>query len=125
MNAVDMARKAYSPTSAVLQSPRTAEYAVFARVTRMLSSASGTEKGGFSELAYALHENRVLWTRLAADVAEEENGLPEMLKARIFYLAKFTAQQTSKVLDGSGSPDVLVEINTAIMRGLNQQEPAR
>ena len=56
----------------------------------------------------------------AADVADRANGLPQDLRARIFYLAEFTDQHSSKVLSGKGKADVLVEINAAIMRGLRE-----
>ena len=71
-----------------------------------------------------LHENRRLWVLFAGDVASKDNLLPDTLRAQLFYLAEFTLQHTSKVLDGTASVDVLIEINTAVMRGLRQQEIA-
>jgi flagellar protein FlaF len=59
-----------------------------------------------------------LWTTLAADVAESDNGLPGPLRAQLFYLYEFAADHSRKILAGSGSVDVLVDINTAVMRGL-------
>ena len=78
-------------------------------------------RAGFNGLATAIHDNRRLWTLLAGDVADEGNTLPQGLRAQIFYLAEFTLHHSPKVLDGSASADVLVEINTAVMRGLRQQ----
>ncbi len=57
---------------------------------------------------------------MAADVADNLNSLPAPLRAQIFYLAEFTEQHSTKVLNGKADSDVLVEINTAILRGLNQ-----
>lgn len=77
---------------------------------------------GFSELAAALHENRRLWILLATSVADSENELPQSLRAQLFYLAEFTLQHSQKVLDGTASADVLIDINTSVMRGLRQEE---
>lgn len=114
MTAIDQARTAYGMPSASTRTLRGIEYDVFARVTRRLAA----QNVGFPALVAALHDNRSLWTILAADVADPANGLPETLRARLFYLADFTMQHSRKILDGSATPDVLVEINTAVMRGL-------
>ncbi len=76
----------------------------------------------FSALVQALHENRELWTLLATDVADKDNKLPAQLRAQIFYLAEFTNHHTRQVLAQDATADVLVEINTAVMRGLRQQK---
>ena len=72
----------------------------------------------FAGLVRALHDNTNMWRTLAADVAEPENALPKALRARLFYLYEFTAQQSPKILNEQASIDVLVDINTAVMRGL-------
>ena len=122
MNAQILARAAYASPAAPTRTARSTEYDVFARVTHRLKSAIATGHGGFAALARAVHDNRSLWTTLAADVAEADNGLPQALRAQIFYLAEFTGQHSSKVLAGEASAEVLVEINTAIMRGLRHEE---
>ncbi len=45
-------------------------------------------------------------------------SLPAALRARLFYLYEFTARHSRAVLDGKASVEVLVDINTAVMRGL-------
>jgi len=113
-----MAKTAYSaPRQAAIRTPRSIEYDAFAQITARLKAADG---GSFPTLVAALHDNRRLWTALAADVAESGNSLPEHLRAQLFYLAKFTRAHTSKILAGTEAADVLVEINTAVMRGLGQ-----
>lgn len=119
-----MAKTAYTPNKTPIRTPRSIEYDAFARVTRSLKSVSDGS-ATFPETAETLHRNRQLWTALASDVAESGNGLPEALRARIFYLAEFTVQHSRKVLRGEESAAVLVEINTAIMRGLRQTPEAR
>lgn len=77
---------------------------------------------GFADFAAALHENCRLWILLATSVADPDNELPQALRAQIFYLAEFTMQHSQKVLEGKATADVLIEINTSMMRGLRQEE---
>nr|WP_074256918.1 flagellar biosynthesis regulator FlaF [Vannielia litorea] len=114
MNSVQLAQSAYSSgQQAPLRTHRGTEYAAFSRVTSRLKAPRS-----FNALAAAVHENRQLWTALAADVADAENGLTADLRARIFYLARFTAQHSSKVLRRKADVLPLIEINMAVMRGL-------
>ena len=107
---------AYSDAAAPVRTGRSLEYNVLARITRSISSAES--RGHFPDLAAALHDNTRLWTVFATQVADSDNALPEDLRARIFYLARFTHHHTPKVLAGNASASPLVAINTAIMRGL-------
>ncbi|MCX7645340.1 MAG: flagellar biosynthesis regulator FlaF [Rhodobacteraceae bacterium] len=128
MNATQLARTAYAAPGAPARSGRSAEYDLFARVTRRLREALAEDTPGpaprIAALARALHENQRLWTVLAADVADDGNGLPRELRARLFYLAEFTRVHSARVLRGEASAGVLVDINTAVMRGLAQREGA-
>lgn len=112
-----MARSAYSGAALPTRTGRGAEYEVFTQVTRKLRQTQ-TGEGGFAALVRALHDNRSLWTALAADVATEANGLPKPLRAQIFYLSQFTAQHTRRVMAGEAAVDVLIDINMSVMRGL-------
>ena len=104
--------------------PRDVEYQLFSRVTGKLNRASGKD-GSFAELAEALHENLVLWRTIAVDVADEKNELPQSLRARLFYMFEFTTAHTRKVLQRQADPNVLIEINTSIMRGLRPNAPGK
>lgn len=122
MNAQFMAQAAYAGKDAATRTPRAIEYEVFARITQRLRAAASTDApGGFAQLAQALHDNRKLWTTLAMDLADNGNALPVALRARLFYLSEFTAQHTSRVLVAEAGADVLIDINTAVMRGLQVQ----
>ncbi|MGB7262958.1 MAG: flagellar biosynthesis regulator FlaF [Albidovulum sp.] len=123
MNAYQMAQTAYSGASAPIRTGRGTEYELFARVTHRLGIA-GRGDADFNALVRALHDNRALWTALAADVAVETNGLPQSLRAQIFYLSEFTNHHSRRVLAGKAGVDVLVDINTAIMRGLRMEGEA-
>ena len=121
MNTHTLAQRAYSTNSAPTKTHRGTEYDVFARITHGLKSAALDRTQNFSAFSSAVHDNRQLWSLLAADVADADNMLPKDLRARIFYLAEFTFGHSSKVLNSDASVAPLLEINTAIMRGLKQQ----
>jgi len=118
VNAINLAKTAYSNPAITTRTLRGVEYDLFARITARLSRAAALGKAGFPDLATAIYENRRLWITLALDVADPDNALPASLRARLFYLAQFTEQHSGKVLAGMASSEVLVDINTAIMRGL-------
>ena len=116
--ATNIAPAAYGQREAPVRTNRSHEYDLLARCTQQLAMAWTRRKENFPSLAVALTENLQLWSALAADVAEAGNGLPAPLRAQLFYLYEFTAGHTRAVLDQRGSVEVLVDINTAVMRGL-------
>ena len=119
MNSLATAGDAYGRAQTAARTPRGIEYEVLARVTRRLKAASARRTEDFPEFARALGENLKLWTVLGMDVADKDNGLPAPLRAQIFYLFEFTDQHSRKLLNGDDvSPDILVEINTSVLRGL-------
>ncbi|WP_370323299.1 flagellar biosynthesis regulator FlaF [Pseudorhodobacter sp. E13] len=113
-----LAHDAYTRPDAPGRNARAVEYDLFARVTRRLSMAWAQRKQNYPALVSALHENGALWRTLAIDVADSGNGLPQQLRAQLFYLHEFTAAHSKEVLNGTASAEVLVDINTAVMRGL-------
>lgn len=123
MNATDRALLAYAPTNPLLRTDRAIEHQAIARVTSRLSEAVKNAATDFPGLVRALHDNRQLWTILAADVSQPENRLPEMLRAQIFYLSEFTSLHTARVLRGEARAEPLVEINKAVLKGLGDGSP--
>jgi len=113
---------AYQAATRAMGTPRDIEYGVFRRVTGDISHAMREERP-FSDLAAALHENMRLWTAITADLAGEGNALPQRLRAQLIGLAQFTRTHTNAVLRREADAAVLVEINTAVMRGLRGQLP--
>lgn len=124
MEAVRRASSAYGDPKASVRSPRQVEYQAFAKITQELKGATSDAKPAFPQLVAALHENLRLWTIVATGVAMDENELPNGLRAQLFYLAEFTRAHTSKVLKGEAEAEALIDINTAIMKGLRQQQEA-
>ncbi|WP_195821129.1 flagellar biosynthesis regulator FlaF [Roseobacter sp. MH60115] len=119
MNAYAQAQSAYAPAAAPTRTARSAEYEVIARISHRLKKA--IKSNDFPALAEALYENNKLWTALAVDVIDENNLLPDQLRARIVYLADFTRLHTQKVLRKQETAVPLLEINAMILGGLKQQ----
>ena len=121
MNVQTMAQMAYAQAATPIRTDRGTEFELFVRITRALRNAS-TARVDFKQLSQAILENRRLWNTLAADLAEPDNPYPDELKGMILNLANFTELHSSKVLAGKATTETLVEINTAMMRGLREGE---
>ena len=113
-----LARNAYGRPEGATRSQRSIEYDLFARTTQRLTAADARRGEDYPAFVAALHDNTRLWRALAVDVADPGNQLPGDLRARLFYLYEFTVEHSRKLLGGEGSAGVLVDINTAVMRGL-------
>ena len=118
MTAQSLAQNAYRNAGATTRPPRHAEYEAIAKITHDIKKAMMLGQSGFPRLAEALHLNTRLWTILATEAADKDNGLPADTRARIFYLAEFTQQHSRKVLAGNATAAALLEVNTAILKGL-------
>lgn len=121
MNAMQQAQAGYRTAAHPIRTPRGAEYEAFAHITSRMKTASDGLPARFRELAAAIHDNRRLWTILAADAADRDNPLPKELRARILYLTEFTRQHSARVLRSGAPVRPLIEINSAIMRGLRDR----
>jgi len=123
VNTTLQARAAYGEEAGAFHTPRSMEYRAFARITHRLKSAVAIGRD-MPALAAAIHDNRRLWTLLAADVADPANPLPPALRARLVYLAEFTRVHSGKVLREGASPGPLIEVNVSVMRGLSGTDGA-
>ncbi len=118
MNAALKAKNLYGNARKTTRSTIDTEYELLGQLTHRMIAATRKGKPGFNELVAALHDNRKLWTLFVADISYADNDLPKDLKENILYLSEFTAQHTNQVLARKADVRPLVEINTAIMRGL-------
>lgn len=118
MNLSALAARTYSAPELPVRTERDTEYALFARITGHMRRAAERGRDGFPELVAALNDNLRLWTMLASDVADPDNALPAPLRAQLFYLADFTMRHTGQVLARKAGAEALIDINTALMRGL-------
>lgn len=117
-------KNAYSAAAEVVRTPRETETTLLATLTARMTRAAQGMPQSFGQLVAVLHDNRMMWTAFASDLSNPANGLPVQLKARLIHLAHFTSVHTSKVLAREASPDILIEINTAVLRGLSAKGEA-
>jgi len=113
------AATAYAKVSNSVLGPRSIEQKAFRQVTGMLSAASQDENVSMARLAEVVQLNSKLWTILAVDLASTHNGLPEALRAQIISLALYSQKTGRAVLRNEAQLTDLIEINTAIMDGLD------
>lgn len=125
MNALTHPKAGYTHPDASLRPMRSIEYEALARVTQRLAATWQSRKVDHPALVQALADNIGLWSTLAADVASPGNALPSSLRAQLFYLYEFSEVHTRRIMEGGASVEVLIDVNTAIMRGLRGQGGAR
>ncbi|WP_419900188.1 flagellar biosynthesis regulator FlaF [Roseomonas sp. USHLN139] len=120
------AATAYGSVIRGTENPRDIEYRVLARATALLE-ATGLAEAGPADLPAAIHENRMVWTAFAADLASEENGWDLVLKARLLSLTRWVFAESDRVLRDGRSPRALCDVNRAVMAGLkpDRAAPAR
>ncbi|WP_372395976.1 flagellar biosynthesis regulator FlaF [Azospirillum sp. HJ39] len=120
-----MSIAAYHQTIAESDDPRKIEYRVFLRITLALER-NGSADWRSSDLKDALWRNLELWNTLRADLLEDGNALPEALRAGLVSLSFTVERHSQRVLRGEGGVDLLVDINRAVMQGLQgARQPAR
>jgi flagellar biosynthesis activator protein FlaF len=108
----------YSQIGAPTRTDRGGEYAVFAKVTAALRAVDPSDQEQYPALVKATYDHMRLWDALEDDLRLEENALPVPLKAQLIGLSAFVRRQTLLIAAGKGSLDALIDINTAIMKGL-------
>jgi flagellar protein FlaF len=121
MNVIEQAKQGYAPTQTAIRTDRAVEAQLISRITARLRKATAEGSRDFPTLMSALHDNRRMWTTMAVDVADNDNALPNELRAQIFYLAEFTEHHSHLVIRGKADVDALIDVNTAVLRGLNGQ----
>lgn len=122
MTAQQLAQKNYLNSQRELASDKAVELRVFASITSRMRAADIDEIGGMSKLAEALFDNVKLWNVLLVDLTNPENKLPLDLKTNIISLAEFTQKHTLKVMAGTATHDVLLDINQAMIDGLRASQ---
>lgn len=119
---------AHSPYgSTAVRTARGSEYAIFARITHSMKAVDEADRAAFPMLARAVCDNQRLWSTLAEDLMSEGNLLPAPLRGQLIGLSEFVSRHSHAVLGGRASVAPLIDINTAIMKGLRGsavEEPA-
>lgn len=122
MNVIEQAQQAYAPTQVATRTTRSVEAQLISQITARLQKLSNGNPQDFPKLVAALHDNRRMWNTMAIDVADKGNALPKELRAQIFYLAEFTEHHSQQVIRGKAETSALIDVNMAVLRGLNGQE---
>ncbi len=108
---------AYGAVIRGTEDPRVIEYRVLARATNALLAAL-LPGAGTTALPKALHDNRMVWTAFAADLADDGNSWEPPLRASLLSLAAWVFQESDRVLWEGKPPQALIDINRAVMSGL-------
>jgi len=72
----------------------------------------------------AVHWNRRLWSTLMIDCSDDDNTLPDSLRAQIISLAVWVGRHSTAVMRGEEDVVPLIEVNRNIMEGLAAREAA-
>jgi flagellar biosynthesis regulator FlaF len=115
---------AYGAVIRSTEDPRTIEYRVLARAASMLELAA-LPGAGPADLPSAIHENRLVWTAFAADLIDEENACENSLRAGLLSLTRWVFAESDRVLRARKNPQALIDVNRAVMLGLQPDTAAQ
>lgn len=62
--------------------------------------------------------NKKIWDSLVCEIVEDANRLPAELKSTLVRLGAWVTYETQMVMDGTSTPDMLIEVNQQIIEGL-------
>ncbi|MGB3454754.1 MAG: flagellar biosynthesis regulator FlaF [Litorimonas sp.] len=115
------AHAAYGTAGRDMGSDSDIEIQVFRTAISKLRPLTGPDFKLTPDAARTLSENLKLWDILTADIASPDNTLADALAAQLISLGLFVRNHTLALYRGEGSADVLVDINTAVLKGLMGQ----
>jgi flagellar protein FlaF len=113
-----MSFRAYQQVAQRAETPRDAEYRLFAQVTRALIEIKSTPRDEVQAWMDTLEWNRKMWSILARECGRDSNALPEATRAQIISLAMWVRRHTSQVMRREGDVDPLIDVNRMMMQGL-------
>lgn len=113
-----MSLQAYKTASTRAETPREMEYRLFGQVTRALMHASTVDPSDVATRIDALDWNRRLWSVLATDCANPDNGMTQGLRAQIISISLFVSRHSSTIMRGEDDFEALIDINKMVMQGL-------
>ena len=114
--------QAYAQTQKSSMSSREIEAMAFTKAALKLEEAKKS-LDDYDVYASALKFNQLLWTIIQADIVDQENQLPDQVKANILSLSIFVDRQTIKALADTSEKhlEVLISINKNLAEGLMTQ----
>jgi len=103
---------------------RELERAVLERATARLRAVDNVGAESIAMVHEALRLNRNVWMTFAADLASDQNALPDDVKASMLSIAAFVERNTPAAATSQDARNALIDINTSIMQGLSNQPTA-
>ncbi|MDO9588726.1 MAG: flagellar biosynthesis regulator FlaF [Brevundimonas sp.] len=113
-----MSLQAYKTAATRAETPREMEYRLFGQVTRALMHASTVDRSDIATRIDALDWNRRLWSALATDCIDPDNGMNSSLRAQIISISLFVGRHSSAIMRGDDDFEALIDINKMVMQGL-------
>lgn len=113
----------YTKPARVTMSDRSNEADLFRQSIADLRQVAASKESLNGENAEKLSRNLQFWDMLSVDLMSPQNALPDELKNSLIDLGKFVRQHTLGLYAGRGEVDVLIDINVAILDGLNAGTP--
>ena len=120
-----MSLRAYQQAAQRSETPRDAEYRLFAQVTRALMDVKSKPREDVAAWIDVLHWNRRVWATLADDCSNPANALPGGRRApRSSRSASSCTAHTSHVMRREADIETLIDINRMMMQGLSGRADA-
>lgn len=117
-----MSLTAYQRARTMTETPRATECRLMRQITGEMIAARDAGLSGVP-LTPVLFRNREVWNAFASACAARGNNLPDALRASIVSLGLWVDRYTSDVAAGRDEIDALIDVNRAIIQGLEQENP--
>ncbi|MBK8174612.1 MAG: flagellar biosynthesis regulator FlaF [Rhodospirillales bacterium] len=123
-----MSIKTYQSAQDKTTDARRIEMVVFQKCNALLEKASSARTQPSSsatpldvakQVAQALYQNDLVWSSLVADLASDDNKLPEALRAQLISLGLWAQRYADDVRRAKASFDPLINLNCRMIEGLN------
>jgi flagellar protein FlaF len=108
---------AYGRVQNTTEDPRRIEFRLLAQVTGALRAAQA-DPNDRPKLYNALIWNKKVWDTFMADLVDERNQLSGEIRKSLLKLGAWVSKHTFAVMDGKGTVDALIEVNSSVMDGL-------
>lgn len=108
---------AYAAAMNNTEDPRSTEYRLLGSVTGALIRAN-TAEASLQDRLNALLWNQQVWEAFLVDLSDEDNALPQNLRASLINLSLWIIKETDALMDIGDDLEAMILINRNIMEGL-------